>query len=62
MVAAQLFNQQENNSITSILGIVTTGTNWQFLRLTNKTVEIDLREYYLHDIEKILGFLSYAQP
>ena len=29
MVAAQLFNQQENNSITSIWGAVTTGTIWQ---------------------------------
>jgi hypothetical protein len=58
MVAAQIFNSQENNPIRSILGIVTTGTNWKFLRLTDKTVEIDLNEYYLHDIEKILGFLT----
>ncbi len=58
MVAAQIFNERENNPIRSILGIVTTGTNWKFLRLTDKTVEIDLNEYYLHDIEKILGFLS----
>jgi hypothetical protein len=58
MVAAQIFNSQENNAITSILGAVTTGTIWQFLKLTDKTVEIDLNEYYLRDIEKILGFLS----
>jgi hypothetical protein len=58
MVAAQIFNKKENNPITSIFGIVTTGTNWQFLKLTDKTVTIDLTEYYLHDIEKILGFLS----
>jgi hypothetical protein len=59
MIAAQIFNNQENNAITSIFGVVTTGTNWQFLKLTDKTVEIDLTEYYLHDIEKIIGFLTF---
>ncbi len=58
MVAAQLFNQQEQNSITTIHGVVTTGTNWKFLRLTDNQVEIDLNEYYLSGIDKILGILS----
>lgn len=59
MVAAQIFNQQENNFIASIFGIVTTGTVWQFLKLTDKNVEIDLTEYHLDDIEKIVGFLTF---
>ena len=58
MVAAQLFNQQEQNPITTIYGTVTTGTNWQFLKLTDHQVEIDLNEYYLSEIDKILGILS----
>lgn len=58
MIAAQLFNTKENNPTESIYGAVTTGTNWQFLRLTNTSVEIDLNEYYLRDIEKILGFFA----
>ncbi len=60
MVAAQLFNTQENNKVESIYGIVTTGTNWKFLKLTDKCVEIDLNEYYLSDIDKILGFISHS--
>lgn len=59
MVAAQIFNNQENNSIKTIWGAVTSGTNWQFLKLENNTVELDLKDYYLHDIEKILGFLTF---
>jgi hypothetical protein len=39
---------------------VTTGTIWRFLRLVDKTVEIDLSEYYIKDINKILGILYYA--
>lgn len=58
MLAAQLFNQQQQNSITTIYGIVTTGTNWKFLKLTEHQVEIDLTEYYLSEIGKILGILT----
>lgn len=57
MVAAQLFNERDNNEMLAIYGAVTTGTNWKFMKLTNKVVEIDLSEYYLTDIEKILGIL-----
>ncbi|MGB5771768.1 MAG: hypothetical protein WBM32_18170, partial [Crocosphaera sp.] len=58
MVAAQIFNQREGQPISSILGTVTSGTNWRFLRLQNEEVEIDLTEYYLSDIDKILGILA----
>jgi hypothetical protein len=58
MVAAQIFNQREQNPITTIYGVVTTGTIWKFLRLTDHQVEIDLTEYYLSEIDQILGILK----
>jgi hypothetical protein len=58
MLAAQQFNQQEQNDIDEIYGVVTTGTNWQFLRLKDKTVEIELKEYYLLELDKILSILA----
>lgn len=60
MVAAQIFNQREGQPISSILGTVTSGTNWRFLRLKNEQVEIDLTEYYLSDLDKILGILAHG--
>lgn len=60
MVAAQLFNQQEGNEISLIYGAVTTGTVWQFLKLENKVVSIDLTEYFIQDIQKIIGILIQA--
>ncbi|NCQ70619.1 MAG: hypothetical protein GPJ27_21195 [Microcystis aeruginosa L111-01] len=60
MIAAQIFNQREGNELPAIYGVVTTGTIWRFLRLVDKTVEIDLSEYYIKDINKILGILYYA--
>jgi hypothetical protein len=58
MVAAQIFNEREGNEISVIYGTVTSGTNWKFLKLRGKVVEIDLVEYYLRDVNKILGILA----
>lgn len=58
MIAAQLFNQQKGNTIGTVYGSVTTGTNWKFMRLTGQVVEIDLNEYFLSDVGKILGILK----
>ncbi|MEA5469217.1 hypothetical protein [Spirulina sp. 06S082] len=57
MVAAQIFNQQQNVKITKIYGIVSTGTTWKFLLLEKQTVSIDNIEYYINQIAKIIGIL-----
>ncbi|MBP0017925.1 MAG: hypothetical protein J7647_10250 [Cyanobacteria bacterium SBLK] len=57
MVAAEKFNQKANNQITTIYGVVTTGTLWRFLKIEEKTVTLDLGEYLLPPIEPILGKL-----
>ncbi|CBN55042.1 MULTISPECIES: hypothetical protein [Kamptonema] len=60
MVAAQLFNELQGNQIKSIYGVITIGTIWQFLKLQDKVISIDLSEYYIKDIKKILGILVSA--
>jgi hypothetical protein len=57
MVAAQIFNQQSGNNIETIYGVVTSGTNWRFLALRDRTAYIDTVEYYIKEIDKILGIL-----
>ncbi|NEQ29052.1 MAG: hypothetical protein F6K28_60955, partial [Microcoleus sp. SIO2G3] len=57
MLAAQLFNQQEGNEIKTIYGAVTTGDIWKFLKLENADIFIDLNNYYIKEINKILGIL-----
>jgi hypothetical protein len=41
MVAAQLFNDKNQNQIKAIYGAVTIGTIWQFLKLEGNMVSID---------------------
>ncbi|MEL6552590.1 MAG: hypothetical protein AAFQ63_03890 [Cyanobacteria bacterium J06621_11] len=60
MVAAQIFNERHQNSIPIIYGVITTGSNWKFLRLQGNIVEVDFDEYYLNDVGKILGILHHC--
>jgi hypothetical protein len=57
MVAAWRFNEQYQNQIKNIYGVVTTGTIWRFLKLQETTVTIDLNEYPLLPMEAILARL-----
>jgi hypothetical protein len=59
MVAAQKFNQENDSVVTHIYGSVTTGTRWQFLRLTGQELTIDLVEYSLEPIDRLLGILQW---
>ena len=57
MVAAQKFNGSTHHT-DQILGVVTTGTLWKFLTLQEQIVAIDLEEYYIKEVAKILGILA----
>lgn len=56
MVAAQRFNQANNNSISTIFGAISNGTQWRFLKLEDNNVTLDLTDYTLPPVDKILGF------
>lgn len=60
MLATRIFNERQGKEIPAIYGAVTSGTIWKFLRLKNQVIEIDLTEYYLTDVNKILGILAIA--
>ncbi|MBD2771365.1 hypothetical protein [Iningainema tapete] len=55
MLAAQIYNANNNKSINVIYGCVTTGVLWRFLRLENQTLYIDKVEITLEPIDRLLG-------
>jgi hypothetical protein len=57
MVAAQKFNQQQGHPLTTMYGAVTTGSLWRFLKLEAQKVTIDLTEYSVPPVDRILGIL-----
>ncbi len=57
MVAAQLFNQRAGRNVPTIYGTVTSGGVWQFMSLTGVNVTIDLCEYYINEVERVVGII-----
>ncbi len=55
MYAAQKFNELKNKPIKVIYGCVTTGDDWQFLKLEKNIVTFDNKRFYLSEVDKILG-------
>ena len=58
MIAAQRFNQEKGNDIPCIYGATTTGVDWQFLKLTENNLHIDIDIYPIRQSDRILGILS----
>jgi hypothetical protein len=56
-IAAQIFNQRQENNIQTIYGVVTTGSIWKFFKLEGIAIEIDTDEYFINNVSKILGIL-----
>ena len=59
MLAARVFNAQEDQPISTVYVDVTSGSVWKFLQLADNTVYIDLEEYYVNNAGKILGILMH---
>ncbi|MBM3225145.1 MAG: hypothetical protein FJZ47_15270 [Candidatus Tectomicrobia bacterium] len=57
MVAAQQFNQTRENGHQEMYGVVTSGSAWKFLRLSQTLVIVDPTEYYIPAVEQIVGIL-----
>jgi hypothetical protein len=57
MVAARMSNERSALPALAIHGAVSTGAAWQFLRLHGDVVEMDIPEYFIDDLPKIMGIL-----
>lgn len=57
MVAAQYFNVKNQQNVP-IYGVVTTGIVWKFLCLDNHVISIDQEDYFIKEIDKLLGILA----
>ncbi len=59
MVAAQRFNQSKEKPLPVIYGCVSSGILWRFLKLEGTVVTIDLTDYAITPIDRILGYLMW---
>ena len=59
MYAAQLFNRNHGTMMEAIYGAVTTGSAWKFLRLREELLALDVKEYYIDNLGKVVGILKH---
>nr|VFJ45553.1 MAG: hypothetical protein BECKFM1743A_GA0114220_1002612 [Candidatus Kentron sp. FM]VFJ45640.1 MAG: hypothetical protein BECKFM1743C_GA0114222_1002812 [Candidatus Kentron sp. FM]VFK06815.1 MAG: hypothetical protein BECKFM1743B_GA0114221_1002511 [Candidatus Kentron sp. FM] len=60
MIAAKLFNDRKALSVPYILGAITTGSNWKFLKYQQETIFIDFEEYLISRLPEILRIFVMA--
>lgn len=58
MCAAQTINTAAKTDLPRVYGVVTTGSAWKFLKLESTAVTLDLVEYHIESLGKILAILS----
>ncbi|KHD06644.1 hypothetical protein PN36_29850 [Candidatus Thiomargarita nelsonii] len=59
MQGAKIFTQNEGADFNFIYGCVTTGETWQFMRLENDILSMDIRRYYINEVGKLLWVFQY---
>ena len=59
MIGARLFNEKNEKPLKSIYGCVTTGEEWQFIKLIDSKVLVHNKLIMLSRIEDILGALQF---
>src|SRR5947209_2189597 len=59
MCAAQMLNQAAKVSVAVVYGAVTTGSAWKFLRLQRTEITLDLVEYHIESLAKLLSIFGH---
>ena len=59
MLGSMIYNQKEGKSNSHIYGCVTTGTDWQFLKLEQQQLSIHNQLYFINDVPQLLGVLNF---
>jgi hypothetical protein len=59
MVAAQEFNARSQAAVAVVFGVVTTGSAWKFLRLSGADLTLDVEEYFIAELGRIMGILAH---
>jgi hypothetical protein len=59
MVAAWVFNAKTSTAVSAVHGAVTTGGAWKFLRLAGADVTLDVEEYFIAELGRIMGILAH---
>jgi hypothetical protein len=55
MYASMIYNEQKGKPTPYVYGCAVTGGEWKFLKLEKDKITLDIKNYYLNELPKILG-------
>jgi hypothetical protein len=58
MVAARIVSKKEGSTTLKVYGAITSGDLWWFCKLEDNRVFIDLDDYSIKEIDRIMGVLA----
>lgn len=58
MIGARMLNEQDGVHFPTIYGCVTTGSDWQFLKLEGQLVTLEENLKYINELPQLLGFFQ----
>ncbi|MEO0040834.1 MAG: hypothetical protein RL329_282 [Bacteroidota bacterium] len=58
MIGARMMNEQDGVHFPTIYGCVTTGSDWQFLKLEGQLVTLEENLKYINELPQLLGFFQ----
>jgi hypothetical protein len=58
MIASKFYNEKAGVSLAKLYGGVTSGNLWKFVKLENNIIYVDLDDYSIKEVSKIMGILS----
>ena len=59
LIAATIFNDNDNHHFPHLYGCSTTGTEWRFIQLIGNDLYFDIDRYSIYELPKLLGVLKF---
>jgi hypothetical protein len=59
LIAATIFNENDNHHFPHLYGSSTTGTEWRFVQLKDNDLYFDIDRYSIYELPKLLGVLKF---
>ncbi len=59
MIGADLFNKEMKNQSNTVYGCVTSAKEWQFIKLSENSILLHSKTFFIDEIEKILGIFQH---
>ncbi|MCU0445383.1 MAG: hypothetical protein MUE85_10730 [Microscillaceae bacterium] len=59
MYGSLIYNEQEGRPVPFVYGCAVTGDVWKFMKLEKNCITLDIKNYYINELPKLLGIFHH---